>query len=135
MRARSLVCSLVMLLALYAPGVVAARGVPVMLRMEAFAGDKPEGVHADAEWRVTLRGEATRLTVTKLRVVTGGLAYYQVVSALSPYPNAFTLMGDAAMLDRIAASTSARPVVIVGALTMGPGARVLQVNSVDQKKD
>lgn len=132
MDAKRYVAAVLTLLVLWLPSsALAARRGPVMLRMEGFAGEKPAGVTADAQWTVSMRGERTPLTVVKLQVVSGGLAYYQVVNALSPYPTAFSIKGAAALLDMIAASSAEHPVLIVGALTMGPGARILQVGSVE----
>jgi hypothetical protein len=99
--------------------------------MQAYAGEKVDGVPSVVQWRVTMRGKEMPLTVTKMNVTSGGLAYYQVVEALSPYPIAFSLKGEKNLLDRIAASTAAQPLLIIGVLTRGAGARIFQVSGVE----
>lgn len=131
---RSLLLSFLLCLLLVPAAAFAARNMPVSLRMEAYAAKKPDGVPAIAQWRVTRRGNEMPLTVTKMNVTSGGLAYYQVVSALEPYPIAFDLKGDDKFLDKISASTADKPVLIMGVLTRGGGARVLQVMGVEDVK-
>jgi len=107
------------------------RNFPITLRMQAYAGEKVDGVPSVVQWRVSMRGKEMPLTVTKMNVTSGGLAYYQVIDRLAPYPIAFSIKGEDSLLDRIAASTAEKPLLIIGVLTQGAGARILQVSGIE----
>ena len=102
---RHLVLSLgFVLLALSAVPPAQARRVrrsPILAQIDCHIGAKPEVGTVLATWNVRVKKQVVTMYVTRLQVLNGNVAYYNIISAFEPYRVPFTIMGEAATLDRI----------------------------------
>jgi hypothetical protein len=110
---------------------------PVSVRIEGYVGAKPSGVRLLASWKVNRGRDVYQLHVTKLQVLSGDTAYFNIISRLEPYPVAFALAGDSAALATFATTPPDHKIAIKGYLRLDVGTRILMVSTVEamKKKD
>lgn len=125
-----LVFILVLLCAAAAGGRVPRRQA-YSVRIEGYIGRAPAEVPAEVVWTVSLGGRSYDLHVSRLQVLTGNIAYYDIIRALRPYRPAFTLAGPDDQLGLLAGAPAGQKVGVVGVLRFGGGARHLLVNRVE----
>lgn len=103
----------------------------VSVRMDAYIGTKPDATPAEVKWTVSLKGEPYEVFVTKLVVLTGSIAYFDIINRLQPYSTALTVVGEDDQLDRFATAPAGQKISVTGFMQLGGGARYLMVSSVD----
>lgn len=101
------------------------------MRLDGYVGTRPESAPIEAHWTVSLKGEPYEVFVTKLRVLSGNIAYYDIFTALEPYRTALTIVGDDEQLDRFATAPAEQKISVIGYMEFGGGARYLMISSVD----
>jgi hypothetical protein len=101
------------------------------VRLDGYVGTKPDTTPVEVNWTVSLKGEPYQLFVTKLQVLSGDLAYYDIINALEPYKTALTIAGDDVQLDMFATAPAQQKISVMGFLQFGGGARYLMVSKVD----
>lgn len=107
------------------------RGEVFSVRIEGYVGSAPADTPVEVSWTLTLKGDPYELHVTKLQVLTGKIAYYDIITALKPYRPALTIAGDDADLDRFATAPADEKIAVMGFLQFVGGARYLMVSGVE----
>jgi len=135
MTSRCLSCLLVAVALFVAPAVpVQARPLGrqvYTVRIEGYVGTKPASTPLEVSWTVSLKGESYKLFVTKMKVLTGSVAYYDIIQALEPYQTALTIVGDDDQLDLFATAPAAQEISVTGVLQFTGSAHYLMVSKVD----
>jgi hypothetical protein len=124
----------VLLLLLAAPGPAQSRPLtkqPLSVRVDGYVTSKPEEAPFEVDWTVRLKGENYRLYVSKLQVLTGNAAYYDVIRALEPYRPALTIAGDDRQLDLFATAPHGQKISITGFIRFNGGARYLMISDIE----
>ena len=99
------------------------------LKIYGYVGEKAAGVPALATWKLTADQKKLPFICDKIDVLTGNVAYFDIVRALEPYRNnAFSLKGDA-VKDFTSAPAKQR-IVMEGVLTFGGAARIFLLSTV-----
>jgi hypothetical protein len=104
---------------------------PFLVRIEGVLGAKPPGPLPLASWQVARGRELYDLHVSKLQVLSGNIAYFNIVSRLDPYRPAFSIAGDDKAIQAFVSAPTGQPLVIMGYLRIDPAARVLMLSSVE----
>ena len=121
-------------LALAAPGQVAAQirtDQIYMLRIEGFVGAKPAGPRPLVSWVVTHQQTKYDLHVTKLQVLSGNTAYFNIITFLRPYTPAFRLAGDSKALAAFADVPPNQPIVMIGSMRFSRSISVFMLGTVE----
>lgn len=114
------------------PGVAqVVRPFPLMVRMEGFVGDKPEGMKAIERWVFAVDGLPVIFHLTKLRVIGTDVAWWNITSNLAPLPITLTLYGDAALRRRFLDTPAGERIALTGELETGPGPVTLLVLRIE----
>jgi len=115
-----------------APAPVQSRGRQgYSVRLDGYVGTKPESAAVEASWTVSVKGDPYKLFVTKLRVLTGSVGYYDIINALKPYETAMTIVGDDEQIDLFATAPVAQKISVMGFMQFAGGARFFMISSVD----
>jgi hypothetical protein len=101
------------------------------VRIEGYVGKQPADAPVEESWTVSLKGESYQLHVTKLQVLTGSVAYYDIFTQLKPYHPTLTIAGEDADLDEFATAPAGEKIEVMGFLQFAGGARYLMVSSVE----
>lgn len=101
------------------------------VRIDGYVGSKPEEVPIEVSWIVSVKGEMYDLHVGKLVVLTGDVAYYDIITALQPYRPALTVIGSDEEIDRFATAPTNQKISVTGFLQFAGGARYLMISNVD----
>lgn len=104
---------------------------PITLRIEGFVGPKPAGLVTQATWVVRVQKKKYTLQVTRLDVLTGNTAYFDVIAALEPYPYAFTFYGDGQTLRMLTQASADQKIAIIGNAQMAQLPGVLLISSIE----
>ena len=121
-----------LLTALAAPARSAPRDLePYSVRLDGYVGTKPESAPVEATWTVSLKGEPLKLFVTRLEVLRGNVAYYELIQSLEPYRTALTIAGEDDQLDLFATAPADQKISVIGFMQFSGGARYLMVSQVD----
>jgi hypothetical protein len=125
-------CVWILLLAAAMPAHSRPRGREAFsVRLDGYIGTKPESVPIEVKWTVSVKGDPYDLFVTKLRVLNGNIAYYDIINALEPYRTALTIVGDDEILDRFATAPAEQKISVIGFMEFAGGARYFMISSVD----
>lgn len=103
----------------------------ISVRVDGYVTSKPEEVPVEVDWTVRLKGEEYHLFVSKLQVLTGNVAYYDLITALKPYHPALTITGDDEQLDRFATAPRGQKVSVIAYMQFAEGSRYLMVSNVE----
>ena len=103
---------------------------PQLVRIEVVLGAKPPGPLPLTSWKVSYRDDLYDLHVSKLRVLDGNVAYFNIVDRLEPYWPSFSIAGDETAIQAFINAPHGEPLVILGYLRIDPAARVLMLSSV-----
>jgi len=122
--------------ALLAATAVSAQARPVgrqayTVQIDGYVGTKPTSTPLEVSWTVSLKGEPYKLFVTKMKVLTGNTAYYNIIQALEPYQTAMTLVGDDDQLDLFATAPAQQQISVTGVLQFTGSAHYLMISKVD----
>jgi hypothetical protein len=101
------------------------------VRIEGYVGTKPADVPLQVSWIVSVKGELYDLHVSKMVVLTGNVAYYDIITALQPYRPALTVIGDDEQIDLFATAPANQEIMVTGFFQFAGGARYLMLSSVD----
>ena len=101
------------------------------VRLDGFVGAKPEDLPIEASWTVSLKGERYQLFVSKLQVLSGDLAYYDLINALKPYRPALTITGSDAQLDMFATAPPGQRVSVIAFVRFTGAARYLMISEIE----
>ena len=117
-------------------GTTTARSQPMprdafSVRIEGFVGAKPEKPDIAADWTVRLKGESYELHVSKLQVLTGNIAYYDLITALKPYRPALTITGSDEQLDMFATAPPGQQVSVVAFIRLTGTTRYLMISEIE----
>lgn len=104
---------------------------PILVRIEGFVGAEPANLRPLVSWRVSDRRDTYDLHVTRLQVMSGNVANFNIISRLRPYRTAFSLAGDRQALETFAATPAGQQIAITGYLRIDRAARILMVNRVE----
>lgn len=104
---------------------------PITLRIEGFVGAAPPGLVTQATWVMRVQEKKYTLQVTRLEVLTGNTAYFDVIAALAPYPYAFTVYGDEPTLRLLTQTSPDQKLAIIGNAQMGQLPGQLLLSSVE----
>ena len=121
-------------LALAAPGQVAAQirtDQIYMLRIEGFVGAKPAGLRPLVSWVVRHQRTRYDLHVTRLQVLSGNTAYFNIITFLRPYTPAFRLAGDSKALAAFADVPPNQPIVMIGSMRFSRSISVFMLGTVE----
>ena len=102
-----------------------------MLRIEGFVGAKPAGLHPLVSWVVTHQQTKYDLHVTKLQVLSGNTAYFNIITFLRPYTPAFRLAGDSNALAAFADVPPKQPIVMIGSMRFSRSISVFMLGTVE----
>lgn len=130
----ALLCGLVALGAVAAarPGLaLVARPFPLVVRMEGYVGDKPDGVKAIERWVFAVDGLPVVFHLTKLRVINADVAWWNITSNLAPLPITLTLYGDDALRGRFVHTPAGEKIAVTGVLESGPGPVTLLMSTIE----
>jgi hypothetical protein len=101
------------------------------VRLEGYIGTKPDSAPVEASWTVSVKGDPYKLFVTKLVVLQGNIAYYDIINALKPYKIALTVVGDDEQIDLFATAPAGQKISVMGFMQFAGGARFFMISSVD----
>jgi len=102
-----------------------------VLRIEGYVGAKPAGLHPQVSWVVSYQRDKYDLHVTKLQVLSGNTAYFNIITFLRPYTPAFRLAGDSQALAAFAATPPNQPIVMVGSMRFSHTISVFMLGTVE----
>jgi hypothetical protein len=105
---------------------------PILVRIEGFVGAKPEGLRPRVNWRVSSGRNTYELHVTRLQVMSGNVADFNIITHLRPYRTAFSLAGDRQALEAFGATPAGQQIAITGYLRIDRAARILMVSRVER---
>jgi hypothetical protein len=110
------------------------RGVsgPYLVRITGYLGPKLERPILLTSWKVNRGRDIYDLRVIKLDVLTGNIAYFNIVNALEPYSPAFEIAGDDKGVAEFVATPAGQPMVIIGSLRINPAARILMISTAER---
>jgi len=119
---------LLAVVALDVAGVPKLGSLPISMRIEGYVGSKPEGVSTQTTWRLRVHGQDDLvLHVTLLQVLTGDVAYFDVISALAFYPYAFAVYGPEESIRVLTEAAAGQKIGLLGTAQMSqlPGTLML----------
>ena len=105
---------------------------PYLVRITGYLGPKLERPILLTSWKVNRGRDIYDLRVTKLDVLTGNIAYFNIVTALEPYSPAFEIAGDDTGVAEFVATPPGQTMVIIGSLRINPAARILMISTVER---
>jgi hypothetical protein len=118
-----------------APAVHAQRrmlGGPYMVRITAYLGAKLDRPVLLTSWKVNRVRDIYDLRVVKLDVLTGNVAYFNIVNQLEPYSPAFAIGGDNEAVNAFINTPPGEPIVIIGSLRINSADRILMLSTVER---
>ena len=104
---------------------------PVLVRITGYKGPKLEKPILLTSWKVNRARDIYELRVIKLDVLTGNVAYFNIVEALEPYTPAFEIAGDNKAMAEFFAAADGEPFVMIGSLRFGTN-RILMLSTVER---
>ena len=104
---------------------------PVMVRITGYRGPKLEKPILLTSWKVNRGRDIYELRVIKLDVLTGNVAYFNIVEALEPYTPALEIAGDNQAIADFLAAPDGEPLVMIGSLRFGTN-RILMLDTVER---
>jgi hypothetical protein len=104
---------------------------PLFIRITGYLGPKRDIPILVTSWRVNRGRDVYDLHVTKLDVLSGNVAYFEIVQQLVPYDIAFSIFGDDEAIAAFLAAPPGQPIVILGYLRIDLAARTLMMSSVE----
>src|SRR5262245_63837659 len=101
---------------------------PIMIRVTGYLGDKREdkGILLTS-WKVNRGRDVYHWHVTKLDVLTGNIAYFNIVSQLEPYDPAFSIAGDNKGIKAFISTPPGETIVVIGYLRLEAAIRTLMI--------
>jgi hypothetical protein len=106
--------------------------LPISMRIEGYVGSKPEGVSTQATWRLRVHGKDDLvLHVTLLQVLTGDVAYFDVISALEFYPYAFAVYGPEESMQVLTQAAAGQKIGLLGTAQMSQLPGTLMLSSAE----
>jgi len=106
------------------------RPFPILMRIDGFVGEKPEGVTSLARWVVAVNGVPYTFHVMALQPSLD-IAYWNILNKLEPLPITLTLYGKADLLQRFIDTRPGQRIRMVGNFEAGPGPVTLQLASLE----
>ncbi len=104
---------------------------PITLRIEGFVGPLPKGVVPQATWVLRVEDQKATLRVTRLEVLTGDTAYFDIIAALEPYPYAFTVYGDGPALDALTRAGPGQMISLIATAQLAQLPGLLFISSIE----
>jgi hypothetical protein len=104
---------------------------PIMVRVTGYLGEKRDdkGILLTS-WHVN-RGRAVyHWRVLKLDVLSGNIAYFNIVSQLEPYDPAFSIAGDNKGINAFINAPPGETIVVIGYLRLDAATRTLMIDTV-----
>ncbi len=92
---------------------------PLQVRIDGYLDSKPAGEPVAATWKLTAEGKGRPLYITELRVLTGNLAYWDVLQAAEPYHGNFQINGPEVTLKQLTAAPPGQKIRLLGILRIG----------------
>lgn len=104
---------------------------PLMIRVTGYLGDKRDdkGILLTS-WKVNRGRDVYHWRVIKLDVLSGNLAYFNIVSQLEPYDPAFSLAGDNKGIKEFINAPPGETIVVIGYLRLEAAIRTLMIDTV-----
>jgi len=102
-----------------------------VLRIEGYVGAKPDGLRPLVSWVVSRQQTKYDLHVTKLQVLSGNTAYFNIITFLRPYTPAFRLAGDSQALAAFADVPRDQPIAMIGSMRFSRSISVFMLSTVE----
>lgn len=134
-RAGALLAAAGCLLAVLASAAEAQRrqlSGPYLVRITAVRGPRPASMRALplASWKVNRGRDIYEMQVTKLDVLTGNTAYFNIVNRLDFYSPAFSIAGDPKAVEAFINAPDGQALTMMGYLRIESANRILMLDSV-----
>ena len=106
--------------------------VPITLRIEGFVRPEAAGIVPQATWVVRVQGKEYILQVTRLEVLRGNTAYFNVIAALEPYSYAFTVYAHDDALRTLTQAPPEQALAIIGTAQLAQLPGLLFISSIEK---
>jgi hypothetical protein len=134
MRGGRSLCSALAVLLLLA-GAAPAQGrrfslTPIFIRITGYLGPKKERPILLTSWKINRGRTVYHLHVIKLEVLSGNIAYFNIVEQLEPYDPAFSFGGDNRAVEAFERAPPGETLVIMGYLRLDASIRTFMMDTV-----
>jgi len=103
---------------------------PLMVRVTGYLGEKRDKPILLTSWKVNRGRDVYRWHVIKLDVLSGNIAYFNIVSQLEPYDPAFSIAGDTKGINDFINTPPGETIVVIGYLRLEAAIRTLMIDTV-----
>lgn len=103
---------------------------PIFIRITGYLGAKRDKPILLTSWNVNRGRDVYAWRVIKLEVLSGNIAYFNIVEQLEPYDPAFNIAGDTRGIDTFIATPPGEIFTVMGYLRFDGGFRTLMIDTV-----
>jgi hypothetical protein len=103
---------------------------PIVIRVTGYLGEKRDKPILLTSWKVNRGRDVYHWHVIKLEVLSGNLAYFNIVNQLEPYDPAFSIAGDTQGINAFINAPPGETIVVIGYLRLAAAIRTLMIDTV-----
>jgi hypothetical protein len=103
---------------------------PIVIRVTGYLGEKRDTPILLTSWKVNRGRSVYHWHVIKLEVLSGNIAYFNIVSQLEPYDPAFSIAGDTKGINAFINTPPGETIVVIGYLRLEAAIRTLMIDTV-----